>query len=189
MQESLDSDASLVRRALAGDVAALDVLLRRHARAAYLVALARLGEPADAEDACQEALVRCVEHLHDCRTPERFGAWLMQIVRNTSHNWREHLRVRATETLGDHLNLHGPPHADDRALRAELRAELWRALEKVTPVQREVVLLHDLEGMRHADVAERLGISTTMSRRHLSDARETLRASLSHYRTIHPDHD
>ena len=113
----------------------------------------------------------------------------MQIVRNTSHNWREHLRVRATETLGDHLNLHGPPHADDRALRAELRAELWRALEKVTPVQREVVLLHDLEGMRHADVAERLGISTTMSRRHLSDARETLRASLSHYRTIHPDHD
>jgi RNA polymerase sigma-70 factor, ECF subfamily len=189
MQELLDSDASLVRRALAGDVAALDVLLRRHARAAYLVALARVGEPADAEDACQEAFVRCVEHLRDCRTPEHFGAWLMQIVRNTSHNWREHLRVRATEPLADHPNLHGSPHADDRALRAELRAELWRALDGVTPVQREVVLLHDLGGMRHDEVASRLGISTTMSRRHLSDARKTLRASLSHYRTIDPDHD
>jgi RNA polymerase sigma-70 factor (ECF subfamily) len=189
MQESLDSDASLVRQALAGDVAALDFLLRKHARAAYLVALARLGEPADAEDACQEALVRCVEHLSDCRTPEHFGAWLMQIVRNTSHNWRERLRVRATEPLDDHQSLHGPAYTDDRALRAELRTELWRALERVTPVQREVVLLHDLEGMRHVDVADRLGISVTMSRRHLSDARETLRASLSHYRTILPDHD
>jgi RNA polymerase sigma-70 factor, ECF subfamily len=189
MKESLDSDASLFRRARAGDVAALDVLLRRHARTAYLVALARLGEPADAEDACQEAFVRCVEHLHDCRTPERFGAWLMQIVRNTSHNWREHLRVRATEPLDDHASVRAPQNTDDHALRAELRTELWQALEIVTPVQREVVLLHDLAGMRHAEVAERLGISTTMSRRHLSDARETLRATLSHYHTIDPDHD
>src|ERR1043165_8205304 len=105
MVEEPESDASLVRRAVAGDAPALDALLRRHGRASYLVALARLGEHADAEDACQEAFMRCVDHLHECRDPARFAAWLLQIVRNTAHNRREHLRVRAGQALDAHASL------------------------------------------------------------------------------------
>jgi RNA polymerase sigma-70 factor (ECF subfamily) len=66
---------------------------------------------------------------------------------------------------------------------------LWRALEQLSPVQRDVVLLHDLEGWRHAEIADRLELSEGMSRRHLSDARKRLRALLGDYASLEPDHD
>jgi RNA polymerase sigma-70 factor (ECF subfamily) len=66
---------------------------------------------------------------------------------------------------------------------------LRRALGELSLVQREVVLLHDLEGWRHAEIADRLELSETMSRRHLSDARKRLRSLLGEYPTLEPDHD
>jgi RNA polymerase sigma-70 factor, ECF subfamily len=71
----------------------------------------------------------------------------------------------------------------------DLRTRLEKALSRVSAVQREVVLLHDLEGLRHAEVADRLGISELMSRRHLSDARRALRKMLSDIPTLETDHD
>jgi RNA polymerase sigma-70 factor (ECF subfamily) len=56
-------------------------------------------------------------------------------------------------------------------------------------VQRDVVLLHDLEGWRHAEIADRLALSEGMSRRHLSDGRKRLRALLGDYASLEPDHD
>jgi RNA polymerase sigma-70 factor (ECF subfamily) len=56
-------------------------------------------------------------------------------------------------------------------------------------VQRDVVLLHDLEGWRHAEIADRLELSEGMSRRHLSDGRKRLRALLGDYASLEPDHD
>ncbi len=183
-----ESDASLFGRARRGDEAAAEALLRRYVRAAYLVALARLGNRSDAEDACQEALIRCLEHLEDCRDPDRFGPWLLRIVRNTAHNRGDYLRVRSADPLAD---LHTDPSAgpDLDLQRTELRATLLRALGAISPIQREVVLLHDLEGWPHADIASRLGLSVTMSRRHLSDARKRLRGLLGDYSTLEPDHD
>src|SRR5688572_10512062 len=96
-----ESDAALVARARLGDAAAFEALVRRHFRAAFLVALARVGERAEAEDVCQEALVRAWERIHECRDPNRFGAWLVRIARNAALNRREYLSVRATDTLED----------------------------------------------------------------------------------------
>ena len=63
--------------------------------------------------------------------------------------------------------------------RLGLRRVLAASLGQLRAVQREVVLLYDYEGMPHRDIAERLRISETMSRRHLSDARAELRKSLA----------
>src|SRR5512146_55831 len=79
-------DADLVARTLLGDRAALESLVRRHYRAAYVVALAVLGSTADAEDACHDAFVRAAARLEECRQPDRFGAWLRTIVRNHARN-------------------------------------------------------------------------------------------------------
>jgi len=184
-----DSDASLVARARQGDASAAAALLRRYFRASYLLALGRLGNRSDAEDACQDAFVRCLERLHECREPARFGAWLLSIVRSTAHNRGDYLRVRATEPLDSHGALRSPEPADRLAEQNELKATLWRALEHLSPVQRDVVLLHDLEGWRHAEIAGRLALSEGMSRRHLSDARKRLRALLGDYASLEPDHD
>jgi RNA polymerase sigma-70 factor (ECF subfamily) len=184
-----DDDASLVARARLGDAAAFGTLLRRHFRAAYLVALAQVGNDADAEDVCQDAFVRCWERLPDCREPSRFGGWLVRIVRNTAHNRREYLRVREVEPAEVGANVASPVFADTAFQTAELRDLLLQALARLTLVQREVVLLHDLEGWLHAAIAERLGLSEVMSRRHLSDARRKLRQLLGDYATLEPDHD
>jgi len=184
-----ESDASLVARARLGDTAALETLLRRYFRASYLVALARVGNRADAEDVCQDAFIRCFERMKDCRNPDRFGAWLIQIVRNTARNRGDYLRVRATEPIASHLELQSGMRTDAAAERHELRGQLVRALARLTHVQREVVLLHDLEAWRHGEIAVHLDLSVLMSRRHLSDGRKKLRELLGDYATLEPDHD
>src|SRR5919201_4937808 len=170
-----ESDASLVARVRLGDAAAFEVLMRRHFRMAYFVALARLNNAADAEDVCQDAFVNAWQHIHDCREPARFAAWLGRIVRNTAHNRAAYARVRSTEPIENAAAVASPESSDAATLRRELRGTLLHALAQISPAQREVLLLHDLEGWTHAQIAERAAISELMSRRHLSDARRKLR--------------
>src|SRR4051812_44929126 len=184
-----ESDASLVARVRTGDAAAFESLLRRHFRAAYLVALAQVGEPAEAEDVCQEAFLRSWERIHECRDPDRFAAWLVRIVRDAAFNRREYLAVRAADALHESTPAASPERPDRHSEQAELRATLQRALAQLPIRQREVVLLHDLEGWPHGEIAARLEISTLMSRRHLSDARKRLRDLLGDYSALMPDHD
>lgn len=183
-----DSDAELVARIRMGNTAAFEILMRRHFRMAFLVAFAQLGNRADAEDVCQDAFVRCWERIDDCRDPARVGAWIARIVRNMGHNRREFLQVRSTEPL-EGVRQSSVERADAAAETSDLRRRLASALQTLTYVQREVVLLHDLEGWKHDDIAERIGISTLMSRRHLSDARKRLRAHLADLATLPYDDD
>lgn len=175
-----DTDAALVARALAGDADGFETLVHRHFRAAYAVALALTREPADADDVCQDAIVRAWERLADCRQPDRFGAWLAQIVRNRARNRLAYFRIRRALPLASAENRasRGPtPHVD--AEREELRRALLAAMGGLPSVQREVVMLHDLEGMTHGRIAALVGCSEVMSRRHLSDARRVLRLKLA----------
>jgi RNA polymerase sigma-70 factor (ECF subfamily) len=171
------TDADLVQKSRRGDAGAFETLVRRHYGAAFSVALARLGNRMDAEDICQEAFVRALEKLDDCREPERFAAWLMAIVRNRALNRVQYRRVREGVSLEDVNPAAGENPARD-ASRAALRERLTAALACLTPVQREVVLLHDLEGWKHREIAGALGLSEVASRQHLFTARRALRDTL-----------
>jgi RNA polymerase sigma-70 factor (ECF subfamily) len=171
------TDAILVQRARRGDAAAFETLVRRHYRAAYAVALAVLGNPMDAEDVTQDAFVRGLERMNEVREPERFKGWLLQIVRNQSRNYRGYRRLRTARPL-DTVTAAGPENPDRDAERAELRGALESALGELSEVQREVVLLHDLEGWKHREIADSLAISQGMSRQHLMAARRALRERL-----------
>ena len=171
----METVADLVRRVRDGDGEAFAGLVRRYLRAARAVALAELGEPSDAEDACQDAFLTALERLEECRRPERFGGWLMQIVRNRARNLRRSRNVRATVSLDEIASGAPGPSAE----RVELRDRLERALAELPAVQREIVLLHDLEGLRHAEIADALGMTEGASRVSLHRARATLRAALA----------
>ena len=173
------ADGTLVHRALGGDTDAYEQLVRTHWRAAYAVALAGTQEHADAEDLCQNAFVQCYDHLSECRQPERFRAWLLQTVRNRAHNHREWRRVREAVPLDDALAESASRSPSRETERAQLRGALLKALGTLSSVRREVVLLHDLEGFAHKEIAASLGISELMARRHLSDARRLLRERLA----------
>lgn len=217
MNESYDarSDADLVIASLRSDNAAFEVLVRRYARAAYLVALAATGGvPTDAEDAVQDALILAHARLQECHSPDRFGAWLLRITRNRAHNVRRREQLRSGETLGingvdSHANegrnasahrggvpvgeshfrtgSEGPatPHAILE--QAELRRHLLDALSREPEVRRQVLLLHDLEGWKHKEIADALDISTFMSRYYLSVTRRSMRARLAPYRSALED--
>ncbi len=165
------------------------MLLRRYFRVAYLVAMGQLDEHAEAEDACQEAFVRSWERLDDCRDGARFGAWLLRIVRNAAHNRRAYLRVRWTEELSATSGGSDGSSPVKALERKELGRTLRSALELLRETEREVVLLHDLQGFRHREIAEWLEISEDMSRRHLSDARKRLRDLLGTNAIVENTHD
>ncbi|MBI4954596.1 MAG: RNA polymerase sigma factor [Myxococcales bacterium] len=170
-----DATATLVARAQRGEAAAFEALARAYLRAAYSVALGFVGRPADAEDVAQDAFVQALEHLDSCREPARFAAWLLQIVRNRARNWLASRKLRdvpAADAPNDAPGDGAPPDA------GALRGELLAALGGLGAVPREVVLLHDLEGWTHAEIAAVLGISEVMSRQHLFVARRALRRAI-----------
>jgi RNA polymerase sigma-70 factor, ECF subfamily len=173
-----ESDEELVRRTREGDAAAFDALVRRHLRAAYAVALARVGRPADADDVVQEAFVSALEQLERCRHPDRFRAWLLQIVRNRALNVRRSERLREGFPLEDAAGMSGGEDPSHDAAREELRRRLLEALGGLTATEREVVLLFDFEGLRHREIAAQLGITEGSARVHLSNGRRKLRERL-----------
>ena len=170
-------DADLVARALRGDGDAYDALVRRHYRAAFSLALGVLVNRQDAEDVCQDAFVKALERLDDCRDPGRFLPWMMMIVRNRSLSYRSYRKVRETaELLPETVESRDSPAGD--AVRAELRRTLQRALATLSEPQRQVVLLHDLDGWTHKQIADLLGMTEVRSRQHLFVARQLLRERL-----------
>ncbi len=185
------TDADLVERARTGDRDAFDLLVRRHIGTAFAVAISTLGEVADAEDAVQDAFIRALERLDDCRDPGKFGAWLTSIVRNRAHSLLRRRKVRLAAPLdegraAERGGRHDPVAETDRSL---LREELTAALGELTEQQREVVLLHDLEGFRHREIAERLELPEGTVRSHLFHARRKLRARLGPVETEEESHE
>jgi RNA polymerase sigma-70 factor (ECF subfamily) len=176
-----DTDSRLVARARAGDARAFEELVRRHLRSAHAVALGVLGNPADAEDVCQDAFLAALEKLDEHSDPKRFAAWLMRIVRNRALNARESRALRQGEPLEEETAAMAAGAGGDpewRAGQSELRERLLAALGRLPPSQREVVLLHDLEGWRHREIADLLGTSEGAVRVRLVEARKRLRTEL-----------
>jgi RNA polymerase sigma-70 factor (ECF subfamily) len=170
-------DAELVLRTRAGDPEAFGELVARYQRSAYALAFGVTRRHEDAEDAAQESFVVALERLDECRNPEKFGGWLLAIVRNRSRNLVRRETLRAGDALPASL-ASGLPGPERETERGELRARLTEALSGLTEVQREVVLLHDLEGWKHREIAGVLGMPPGTVRSHLHYARKKLREAL-----------
>lgn len=176
-------DGELVESARRGDERAFGLLVQKYGRAAYAVAYSVTGRHEEAEDAAQESFLVALQRLEECRSPERFAGWLMTIVRNRSRNLvrRESLRETDPVPLSASTRL---PTPDRDTERLELQAVLRSALDKLPEVQREIVLLHDLEGWKHREIADRLGIPSGTVRSHLHFARRALRDTLGAHAVV-----
>lgn len=172
-----ETDSDLVHLVRRGDRRAAGRLVERYLRACRAVALAVTGDEADADDVCQEALVLAMARIADCRDPSRFGGWLLQIVRNRARNLGRAPAVRRAVPLDDRQPSREPSPAA-AVERLELRERLLAALAQIPEQHREVVLLHDLEGWKHREIGERLGLPEGTVRSHLHHARRRLRRLL-----------
>lgn len=177
------NDGELVQRARLGDERAFGLLVERYRRAAYAVAYSVTGRHEDAEDAAQESFLVALQRLEECRSPERFAGWMMTIVRNRARNLVRRESLRETDEVPPSASTRAPT-PDRDAERSELQSVLRGALDALPEMQREIVLLHDLEGWKHREIADRLGIPSGTVRSHLHFARRALREALGGHAVV-----
>ncbi len=168
----------LVERTRGGDADAFGALVERYMRSAYVVALSVTRRHEDAEDAAQESFLVSLQRIEECRDPDRFAGWLMTIVRNRARNLVRREVLRGTDPVPEMARSRTPtPDLDMEA--AELERDLVEALGELTEIQRQIVLMHDLEGWKHKDIADRLELPSGTVRSHLHFARKALRSALT----------
>ena len=136
-----------------------------------------LGNPSDAEDAVQEAFLKVQRSIASFRGQSSFVTWTYRILINTCYDARRS-RLRKKEVAND--DSEETPRHEPRAPGAHpaLRMALERALAKLTQHQRDVFLLYEVEGFRHAEIAGMLEMSETASKNTLFQAKKNLRLML-----------
>jgi RNA polymerase sigma-70 factor (ECF subfamily) len=177
-----ETDESLVARAREGDRSALDLLLRRN-EVRVLRVLRLMGVPeADREDVAQDVFLRVFQHLSGFRAGQAFGGWIYRIAVNASHDYRGRIarRNRDESQWVDGLE-DAPSTAPDPTQEAESKGE-WRrlevALQSLSPRERAVFILCEMEELNTRQVAKALQITSITVRRHLGRARKHLQRVL-----------
>ena len=170
-------DAALARRAAAADVPAFEALYRRHHRRVHGVIVRLVGQAgARAEDLTQEAFVRAWQSLPSFRFESAVSTWLHRLAVNTA---LMELRARRSRPVADDdedaLDGLSTP---DTAGRAVLGRDLERAVSTLPPRARAVLVLHDVEGWKHEEIAEELGMAVGSSKAQLHRARGLLRTRI-----------
>jgi RNA polymerase sigma-70 factor (ECF subfamily) len=173
------SDEELLVAARAGEDRAFEALLVRH-EARVLRVLRLFGvRPADREDVAQDVFVRVFRHMGGFHSGKRFQAWLYRITVNAAHDHRRRQARRAVEesATGEELDRTAAVPSAPVEVLAD-RDRLEAALERLTPRERAVFVLREMEGLEGVEVARALGITRITVRRHLGRAREHLRRTL-----------
>ncbi|HET8554447.1 MAG TPA: sigma-70 family RNA polymerase sigma factor [Rhodanobacteraceae bacterium] len=169
------ADADLVRAATDGDTAAFEMLYRRHVGRIHGTVLRLAGyDHARAEDLVQDAFVQAWQKLDSFRHQSAFGTWLYRLAVNTA---LMALRSRHADPVGMPGDEALPESPDTPFCPAE-REELERAIAALPPRARAVLVLHDVEGWRHEDIATELDMAPGTSKAQLHHARQRLRQTL-----------
>ena len=176
-----ETDGELVARTLAGEQAAFGILVERYAASVRRVARAVLGDPDDADDAAQDALLAALVKLRQYDPRRPFGPWLMRIAANAATDRRRRRRVRRTEPL-DRNVVAGGTLPDAETDRRVLGQRLRDALSQLPERRRVAVVLFDVEGYSHAEIGRVLGIPEGTVRSEVFHARRALRSLLADWR-------
>jgi len=173
-----EHEATLVDAARQGDCAAFESLYRSNRDRIYGL-LWRLcsGDAALAEDMLQESFVRAWQKLHSFRGESRFGTWLHRLSANVALSDRRTRlrRVQREVALDESIERTA---LGDRDVFADKRMDLEKAITRLPERARSVLVLYDVEGYRHQEIAEMTGMAVGSSKAQLHRARKLLREEL-----------
>jgi RNA polymerase sigma-70 factor (ECF subfamily) len=175
--QAASEDAALAAGCRSGDLHAYERLYAMHGARMKNMARNVLGSLTDAEDAVQETFLKVQRSIASFRGQSSFVTWTYRILINTCYDARRS-RMRKKEVAND--DSEETPRMEPRAPGAHptLRMALERALLKLTRHQRDVFLLYEVEGFRHAEIAGMLEMSETASKNTLFQAKKNLRQML-----------
>jgi RNA polymerase sigma-70 factor, ECF subfamily len=174
----MDSELSVIQRAIGGDEGALRQLWSRHAPHVDAIVRRLVGHDLDlAADIAQEVWIQIFRALPSYRGESQFSTWAHRIAVNRTLNaLRRTRRLASLETEVEDDSAMVEPDTE----RAMLAQSIEDAANRLAPGARMVFLLHDVEGYTHEEIADRLGITCGGSKSQLFKARAKLRRLLAH---------
>ena len=176
-----DDTAALVALAARGDVGAFEKLYAKSAGRVYAVCIRMTGDPERAREYTHDAFVRAWERFSTFRGEAAFETWMHRLAVNVVLTARRGDRRREARLV---------PTADDEATEAdpafgrsapdvESQIDLERAIAALPPRAREVFVLHDVEGYKHDEIADRLELQASSVRAQLHRARQLIMRMLN----------
>ena len=186
----VDED-DLVRAARRGDLKAYDELVRRYQERIYATLYHMTSNHEDANDLAQEAFIKAFQALKSFKGGSSFYTWLYRIAVNKTINFLKQRKNRTHMSLND-LDFNAEHDPDLMALISdktprrdaaltELQEKLNEALLKLSEPHRLVVVLHDVQGQSHEEIAQVVGCNIGTVRSRLFYARQQLQGYLADY--------
>ncbi|MBI5422568.1 MAG: sigma-70 family RNA polymerase sigma factor [Opitutae bacterium] len=186
-------DAELVRRFQAGDESAFGEIAARHRDRLLAIAQRYLGNRADAEEIAQDTLLHAYRGLASFRGESSLASWLHRIASNLSCNryWYFHRRRRhVTQALDSRLGPGGTsciadfiaseaPDPARMSIHREFLAEVTASMQRLSPLQREILSRRNLSGHSYARIAREFGICIGTVKSRLARARGSVRKLLA----------
>jgi len=182
-------EEALIRRVQNGERDAFYELVQPYERRLYAAAFAISRNPADAEDAAQEAILKALKNIRQFRFEARFSTWLIQITINEARMRRRKDHAEIMEPIGEYREEEGTytprDFADWREIpsealeRTEVRELLQEALTSLGAKYREIFILRDVNHLSIEEVSDMLGISRASVKTRLLRARLMLRDLLA----------
>lgn len=171
---------SAVLRASMGDASAFEQLYHRYCRRVYSLCLRLTGSVDDAEDLTQDVFLLVHRKLGSFRGDASFSTWLHRVTVNRAlmHLRKGSVRRERAEDQDTLRKITEARAREHDGLSPIDRIALWRAIRNLPPGYRTVLLLHDVEGYRHDEIAALLGISVGATKSQLHKARMKVRRSL-----------
>ncbi len=185
------TEALLIADLCEGDETALAPLIERYKRMVYRLAVQITKNRADADDVMQETFIKVYRSIHTFRKDATFETWLYRIAVNEALNFvkrrdrRRECRLEAAgaaeyeSSVRQRAQIANDPHA--QAEKSELRQHVTAAVNSLSLKHRTVVILHEFEGLTHAEIASILNCSEGTVRSRLHYARKKLRTLLKPY--------
>lgn len=179
----MDPDLELIARAKEGDTAAFRQLFVRHQAKVARIVYRMIGPSPDVEDVVQDVFLNVYRSLPSFRGDSKFSTWLYRLATNVTRmhlrRGRSRPRFADVEVPETPRNGKGPVTPDQEVERAERVRALYRLLDRLSEKKREVLVLHDLEGVPAKEIAETLEIPVLTVRTRLFYARKELYAALA----------
>ncbi len=188
---SSGADAALVERVRAGDMAAFDELTRKYRQRLYSVVYNMLSNREDALDIVQESFIKAFVNLSSFKGESAFYTWIYRIAVNLSVTFLKRSRMRRFFSFDNADEKFAPADVMEKlsvenggnrsAMLGELKEKLNEALQTLSIKHRTVVVLYEIEGLSHDEIAEITGASPATVRTRLHYAKQSLRAILKDY--------
>lgn len=173
------NEQQLIARVIAGDRLAGRALYDTHAPRVYSLAYRLSGDAEKAREVTQDTFIRAFSRLSQFRGDAAFGTWLHRIVLTVVSNSR-----RSDHRFGREVTLDEANSIEVRAPESDpdLKDCIARAMDRLSEAYRTTLIMHDIEGYTHAEIAGILGVPEGTSKSRLSAARAQLRQDLAAFR-------